>query len=346
MRIRFDKIASATVNASIRQDAVIGRHIPARAGVVLAVRVLDAKSTYNTLEDPSGRMTRVQQGDVLAAVLGCRDALRGYQGEVPEEVRPGDILHLLNLGGVVGRCTSASPDVGPPARVEVLGVVMRCDGADRGPVRPLDVLPPGLPPVVFVVGSCMSAGKTAAACALIRSATRAGLRVSACKLTGVALRRDALEMADHGAVFTVTFNDAGLASTAGADNVVQVARGCLTAAGSCAPDLIVAELGDGLLGAYGVREILADPGIRAAAGGLVLAANDPVAAWGAGLLLREMGWSATVVTGPATDNEAGCRAVREHVGAPAANAHGDPEGMANTVLSALRQPAVSLRGCA
>ena len=93
------------------------------AGTVVAVRVLDEKSIYNELEDRAGRMMTVHRGDVLVGVLGERRALRGYAGEVPHQVVVGDVLHLLNLGGLVGRCTSANPEVGPPARVQVSVIV-------------------------------------------------------------------------------------------------------------------------------------------------------------------------------------------------------------------------------
>ena len=78
MRIRLDKIASSTRNVGLFRDVTLGTSIPAQSGVVIAVRVLDDKSTYNHVEDEHGRMMRVQAGDVLAGVLGARDALRGH----------------------------------------------------------------------------------------------------------------------------------------------------------------------------------------------------------------------------------------------------------------------------
>ena len=72
------------------------------------------------------------------------------------------------------------------------------------------------------------------------------------------------------------------------------------------PDVIVFELGDGILGTYGVDAILECPDIRAALTGVVLSANDPVAAWGGVKLLRErFGVEPCVVTGPSTDNQVG-----------------------------------------
>lgn len=346
MRIDVDKIASAARHVVLHPRVVLGDTIPAVAGTVIAGRVLDEKLVYNQLEDAHGRMRTVHRGDVVVGVLGAREALRGYAGVVPESVRPGDVLHLLNLGGVIGRSTSASPDVGAPARVEVLGAVLRLeDPLDRtsgvpastvpGPVALADRLG-ALPPLVLLAGTCMHAGKTAAACALVRAAAERGLVVGAAKLTGVALRRDTLEMEDHGAAVALSFADAGLPSTTGdAGVVVRAAKGVLNAvAGSAArPDLVVAELGDGLLGRYGVREVLGDAEIAGAIGAIVVAASDPVGAWGAVAMLRDLGLDAAVVTGPATDNEAGCAAIREATGVPAINARRDAEALGARALA-------------
>lgn len=350
MRITVDKIASTARHVVTRPTVVIGRSIPAVPGAVVAVRVLDEKSTYNQLEDAHGRLRTVHAGDCIVGVLGRRDALRGYAGVVPSSVQPGDILHLLNLGGVIGTCTSSSADVGPPARVQVLGSVLAVDGNRQGeparilpgPIAPSVALAP-MPPLILLAGTCMHAGKTAAACALVRSAVSQGLRVGAAKLTGVALRRDTLEMEDRGAVAVATFADAGLPSTAGAD-VVPTARGVLNEVAKADVDVIIAELGDGLLGTYGVSDILADPAIRDATSALVLSANDPVAAWGAHRLLADLGHVATVFTGPATDNDAGCVAITSTTGVPSVNARRNAAELAEVVLEAagLSQPPLAL----
>lgn len=350
MRITVDKIASSVRHVVSRPSVVIGRDIPATAGAVVAVEVLDEKQTYNQLEDLHGRFRTVHAGDRIIGVLGRRDALRGYAGVVPDEVRPGDVLHLLNLGGVIGRCTSASEGVGEACRVRVLGSVLSVDGNRQGEaalIQPGPILPAGrlepLPPLIVLAGTCMHAGKTAAACAIIRSAVQRGLRVGACKLTGVALRRDTLEMEDRGAVAVASFADAGLPSTAGVD-VVPFARGVLNEVARVGVDVMVVELGDGLLGTYGVREVLADPQIRAATSALVLSANDPVAAWGAHRLLEELGHTVATFTGPATDNDAGRLSVHAWTGCSAINARQDPEALAQRALeeAGLAQPPLAL----
>jgi len=73
----------------------------------------------------------------------------------------------------------------------------------------------------------------------------------------------------------------------------------LTEMAQGAPDVIVFELGDGLLGTYGVQSILQQPDIKDAITAVVLSANDPVAAWGGVKLLRErFSIEPAAVTGP------------------------------------------------
>ncbi len=81
------------------------------------------------LELPTGRLAKINPGDVVIGVLGRRRALKGFVGDVPETVRAGDQLHLLNLGGVIGHCTGHHSSLGDAIKVEVIGVV--CDEAGR-----------------------------------------------------------------------------------------------------------------------------------------------------------------------------------------------------------------------
>jgi len=346
LRLRLDRVASSTRNASLKPEVIVGSEIVAAEGYVLAVRVLNDKSNYNSLEDLSGRMIPLRSGDLVAGTLGSRRALRGYAGEVPERIAVGDTIDILNLGGIIGRCTSVNPELGPPLQAEVLGAVLSFpEIGDRvgtpahirtGAVPPADSIKDRLP-VVYIAGTCMEAGKTVAATELVRGLARAGHRVAAAKLTGVALMRDCLSMMDAGAVTALTFNDAGLPSTkAGA--TVAIAKGLFNRLAQAKPDLIVAELGDGILGEYGVQDILADPELQLVRAACVLAAPDPVACWGARQILQgEYGIAITAITGPATDNEIGRRYVRTALGLPAHNARRDAAGLLGVVTAALSQ---------
>ena len=346
-RVTVDRISSSTRNARLAREVTVGRTIVPAEGYVLAVRILNDKTTYNTVEDVHGRMVPLREGDVLAGTLGARRALFGYAGVVPERIEAGDTIDVLNLGGILGASTTAHPELGPPFRAEVLGAILAFpELGDRigrpahirdNAVPPAGRLLPGAP-VVYVAGTCMNAGKTVAATALVRGLARAGLTVAAAKLTGVALMRDALSMLDAGAATALTFNDAGAASTA-AGMTVPLAKGILNRLRLGAPDVIVAELGDGILGEYGVQDILLDDELMAASSAHVVAAPDPVAAWGAAMLYRDRFRQPIIaVTGPVTDNEVGRDAVRRDLGLPSHNARRDPAGLVAAVRARLHAP--------
>src|SRR5476649_795575 len=109
-----DKVASVTQACGLGHEVRITADIPAEEGVVVVVEILTNKSTYNTLELTSGRMAKVGKGDIIIGALGHRKALFGYSGHVPETVKPGDIIQMLNIGGVLGICDSINPDKGKP----------------------------------------------------------------------------------------------------------------------------------------------------------------------------------------------------------------------------------------
>lgn len=343
-RLRLDRIASSTKNALLGRDVILSENIQAAEGYVLAVRILDDKTSYNTVEDLSGRMVPLRSGDILAGTLGNRRALHGYAGEVPLQIAVGDTLHVLNLGGVLGRCTSASPELGPPFRAEVLGAVLSFPELSDRVGRPAHIRQGAVPmadelrsrvPVIYVAGTCMNTGKTYAATELVRGLNRAGVRVAACKLTGVSLMRDTLQMLDAGAITALAFSDSGLASTR-AGVTTGTAKGILNRLAESKPDVIIAELGDGILGEYGVQDILADRALREAAAAWVVAAPDPVGCWGAvEILRRDYGIAATVLTGPATDNEVGLDYIRSHLSIPAHNARRDAAALVGVVRGAL-----------
>lgn len=343
-RVRLDRIASSTKNARLGADVIVGTEIVAAEGYVLAVRILEDKASYNTLEDLSGRMVSLRAGDVLAGTLGARRALRGYAGEVPSSIAVGDVINVLNLGGVLGKCTSVNPDIGQPFKAEVLGAILAFPELGDRVGRPAHIRDGAVPladhlqldlPVVYIAGTCMNAGKTVAATELVRGLSRAGLRVAAAKLTGVSLMRDSLSMRDAGAVAALTFNDAGAASTH-AGMTVGVAKGIFNRLAGDRPDVIVAELGDGILGEYGVQDILLDKELAAAGAAFVMAAPDPVGCWGAVELMRErFGLTVAVLTGPATDNEVGRDYIRASLGVPAFNARRDADGLVGVVQEAL-----------
>ncbi len=340
-----DKIASVTQACGLGHELRISTDIPCEEGVVLVAEILNNKSTYNTLELTSGRMAKVGRGDVVAGALGHRKALFGYSGHLPASVQAGEVIQMLNIGGVLGICDSVTPDKGQPFDCRVLGVVLqfpylgeRIGVPARIGYKPLDyesTLNTRGIPVVALAGTCMEAGKTAAACAIIARMRHRGLNVDAFKATGVSLRRDILTMEDAGARRSMIFTDLGVVTTTPKTGPA-LTRSMLTEMASGKPDVIVFELGDGILGTYGVDAILKCEDIRSAITGLVLSANDPVAAWGGVKIIREkFGIEPCVVTGPATDNQVGVQIINEQMNVPAFNAITDGAALGDRVIASV-----------
>src|SRR5687767_10955988 len=124
MKVHLDKIGSVTRNLRLGRTAHLTSDIQAVEGAVIAVRIHGEKSVYNQLEDVHGRMVTLHDGDIVVGALGHRNALHGYEGVVPQQVVAGQKLHVLNMGGVIGQCTSHNPGVGTPFEAEVLGQVL------------------------------------------------------------------------------------------------------------------------------------------------------------------------------------------------------------------------------
>jgi hypothetical protein len=232
----------------------------------------------------------------------------GYSGHIPDSVQAGDILQVLNIGGVLGICDSVNPDKGKPFDARVLGCVLqfpflgeRIGVPARVGYKPLDSAAPldtHRVPVVALAGTCMEAGKTAAACAIVSRMRHRGLAVHAFKATGVSLRRDILAMEDAGARRSQIFTDFGIVTTT-ARSGPALTRTMLTEMTQGRPD-------------------------------------DPVAAWGGVKLLRErFGIEPCAVTGPATDNAVGVNIIEQQMNVRAFNAMTSGAALGDHIIDTL-----------
>ena len=335
-----DKIGSATSPLGLSKTiGIVSSSSSPRAGDVIVVRALTDSATYNMLELPTGRLAKINPGDLLIGVLGRRRALKGFVGDVPASVQSGDELHLLNMGGVIGCCTGHHSSLGDAIKLEVKGLVCDEDG------NVLNIANAGLPlrdrlgesaPIVMIAGTSMNSGKTYAATELIKQATRAGLKVAAAKLSGVACLRDTLNMADHGAVVTASFLDCGLPSTVDVEDLAPMAKAIIARLNEASPELIVIELGDGILGGYSVDTVFADKELLEATAALVFCASDYVGAWGGIELLRRRGVEVDVVSGSVTDSSMGGDYITSQFNVPAANARREGERLFELVMAKIQ----------
>lgn len=322
-QIFIDKISSITKNLELDHvEHIIDDpqySIPCDMGTVIAAEVLEDKTIYNELELTSGRMSKLKKGDIIAVALGERMALKGFVGKRPDVLHPNDIIHLLNMGGVAGECTSSNKnEVGSPLRIRVLGGVARNEKQLNinqktlfSPKKTMD----STVPLIIVTGTSMDSGKTTVAVEMIKSLSRIGMKLAGAKLTGVGAMRDVFKMQDYGVRKAVTFVDAGVTSTAniGADMVGEVARGALDYLSQDKPDAIMVEFGDGLMGRYGLQHILKIPEIQRNVRLHIGCAGDPISALGLAKICSDIGLPLDLISGPVTDNEVGKAIIDEHI---------------------------------
>lgn len=325
--LEADKIGSATSPLNLKKTvAVITESDAPKVGDVVVVRALSESVTYGNLELPSGRLAKINRNDVVLGVLGKRRALKGFVGDVPESIKAGDKLHLLNMGGVIGVCKGHHSSLSDAIQVEVLGVA--CDENQNvlniaiSALQPTNVLKKSAP-IVIVAGTCMNSGKTVAATEIIKQAHHAGLKVAGAKMSGVAALRDTLNMEDHGAIATASFLDCGLPSTVDYGDLSPIAKAILNHLNSFEPDLIVVELGDGIVGGYAVDSVLKDTEVKAAISSFVFCAGDYVGVVGGIAVLKNLEIDIDVIAGSVTDSQMGEDFVQDQFGINAGNAKRD-----------------------
>jgi len=341
--VRVDKIGSVTVNLDLSQVVPVTTRCEARIGNVVVVRALTDNATYNQLELPSGRLSTITRNDVIVGVLGQRRALKGFVGDLPPKIEPGDRLHILNLGGVIGRCVDHYTDLGAAIEVEVLGMVCDEDSPEgtilnigKNALAPLSHLEFSRP-LVMVAGTCMNSGKTFAATQIIKHFAHEGYRVAAAKISGIACLRDTLSMQDHGAIQALSFLDCGYPSTVSVSDISAVAKALVARLNESNPDVIILELGDGIIGGYNVQAVFDDPELMQWVGAIVFCASDFVGAWGGWQILQQKGLRIDVISGPVTDSRMGRDFILKELGIRAANARGQGGDLFHLVVAAIER---------
>jgi hypothetical protein len=198
----------------------------------------------------------------------------------------------------------------------------------------------------MIAGTCMNSGKTVAATEIIKQAANNGMKVAAAKLSGIACLRDTFHMQDHGAIATASFLDCGLPSTVDCGDLAPVAKAILNQLNGFNPELIVVELGDGIVGGYAVDSILSDEEIKSAVSSFVFCASDYVGVIGGCSVLDGFGISLDIVAGSVTDSKMGEDFIRERLHLEAGNAKRDGTRLFELVSARLKSPRIGTRPAA
>jgi molybdopterin-guanine dinucleotide biosynthesis protein len=337
----LDYIGSSTAPCNLTKEVSVTDYILAEDGYCVVVQALEDKEVYNQIECTDHTFRTIRKGDIFATVLGERQALKGYSGRLPRHIAVGDTLNILNMGGITGMCVSEHPELGPPLKVRVMGAIVK---ENAGSMRHVCIQEYAIEysevlensaPIVMVSGTSMNTGKTYACAQIVQQLTERGLKVAAAKLTGASLMRDTRAMKESGAIAVHTFTDAGIV-TSTSHNIVPAAKGIIQKLNSYEPDVIVAELGDGFIGYYGVDDILGDKEIQKFVAAHVVATIDLVGAWASREIFKDRYHAKiTMIVGPVTDNAVGKRYIQQSLGITALNAKQDGEAFGDVISKSL-----------
>ncbi|MEW6736594.1 MAG: hypothetical protein AB1489_35215 [Acidobacteriota bacterium] len=312
------KIGSSTLKLSLKAPFNTKQLQHAQIGDVIIAEVLSENPAYPYLEQPNGELTKLSVGDNIVGVIGSRQALRGYVGCAPTKLVENGNLSLLNMGGVIGNYIDSTTELGKPIHLRYLGTVVDSDGVVnlKRVVLPEAFAIDGKRPIILVVGTCMNVGKTLTAAKLIEIAAQEGYRVGAAKLSGVAAVKDLRRFMLAGAVDVKSFLDCGLPSTVDAENLAPIVK---TVINALLGDLLIVELGDGIMGHYKVETVLKDPSVMSHITAIVVCAGDLMAAYGTKLYFDQLGMEINAFSGLATETVSGSKYIEERLHIPAIN---------------------------
>jgi len=316
MNKRYFFLSLTRIADFTQEDITIKKqlHKKWKSGDYVACRVARPPGTMK-VEMTCGRMAEIAVGDILIGALGERFATLEATGSW-QEVGRNLKMHLLTSAGIFGKMTSISSFIPQLVSLKYMGHVYRegmflnmRDFALIGDVPEFDT------PVILIVGTSMSAGKTTACKILIRQLKLAGLKVVAAKLTGAGRYRDTLGMLDAGAEYITDFVEAGLPSTIlpGKEYIVAL-KAMLGSIQKQNADIVVVEIGASPLepynGKYAIKFINTHVKFR------VLCASDPYSVYG---VMKAFGSRPDLVSGIATNTQGGRQLIKKLCGVRSLN---------------------------
>ena len=300
--------------------------------------LLEVTTRRNALniELANGRMMQTAKGDMIIGALGNRFATLEAVGSW-KEVGLDLQMHFLTGAGLVGKATSRSFQIPPLIGAGYLGHVIvdgrpanMQDYVDTEPERDFNT------PCVLLVGTSMSAGKTTSARIIIRELKKLDLKVIGAKITGAGRYRDILTMGDAGADAIYDFVDVGLPSSVCSQHEYRPAlRTLLSKMAQEHADVAVIEIGASPLEPYNGQIAIDMLGKNIKS--MVLCASDPYGVYG---VMKAFGLKPDLVSGVATNTEAGVQLIEKLSGVRALNVM-DPERrpeMVEIITRSLKRP--------
>lgn len=272
-----------------------------QTGDYVICKIKDTGGKDSNIELKSGRMRGVMEGELLVGALGERFATLVATGTW-KKVEKNLELTVLTGAGLLGKLTSKSFYSGNLISVKYLGHAHR-----KGEKLTMDSFvksvkkTPFITPVILLVGTSMSAGKTTAARIIAKLLLEANYSVVGAKITGAGRYKDILAVKDVGVDTIIDFVDAGLPSSICPRKIFKSKMEyMMNFISSAKKDVAVVEIGSSPIEPY--NGDLAISMIKEQIKCVVLCASDPYAVYG---IIKAFNLQPDFVTGIATNTIAG-----------------------------------------
>jgi hypothetical protein len=299
---------------------------PAVEGDVCAFQ-LAATSQPVLAETVTGRMQTLVPGDVFLGTPGSRESNIVLVGGVPKNgLTPGAAYWLISESGVVGelitRTRLANRFIG---EVIYLGKVADAGGET---LTMQDCAMPAVAhfkdhgaPLTLIVGTGPEVGKTTAGLGLLRTFLAKGhATVVVLKATGTSSFAEVANYRDYGATEVFDCVDFGLPTTYPSErnDMEPIFDKAIDICLAMPSDAVIVECGGDMMAAN-IPVCLQRIKRRRPTPKVVLAALDPLGAFGGTHVLREIGLPVDLITGPCTDTPASQQRTQKLCNATAIN---------------------------
>ena len=278
-------------------------------------------------EAVTGRMQTLVPGDAFLGTPGSRESNIVLVGGVPKGgLIPGATYWLISEGGVVGELITRTPLAKRfLGEVTYLGKVTDAGGQTltlQGCAMPAVVrFNDHGAPLSLIVGTGPEVGKTTAGLGLLRTFLAKGhATVIVLKATGTSSFAEIANYRDYGATEVFDCVDFGLPTTYPSErkDMAPVFDRALDICLTMPADAVVIECGGDMLAAN-IPVFLERLKRRRSRANVVLAAADPLGAFGGTQMLRDIGLPANLITGPCTDTPASQQRTQSLCKTPAMN---------------------------
>jgi hypothetical protein len=284
---------------------------PGLEGQVCAFQLASSAPTI-LVETIFGRFQSLLPGDVFLATPGHRESNIVLVGGVPKDgLVPGQTYWVISYSGVVGELMTGTPlasrflgqatylgalvgDAGETLTLRQFAVPVVSPFKDHGA------------PLSLIVGTGPEVGKTTAGLGVLRTLLAKGhAKVIVLKATGTSSFEEVANYQDYGAAQVFDCVDFGLPTTypSKRKGIRGMFDRALDTCLATPADAVIIECGGDMLAAN-IPLFLKRLKRRRSSAKIVLAAADPLGAWGGTQMLRNIGLPVNLITGPCTDTPA------------------------------------------